>query len=78
MKGSRPHFHIVGLQNNAPLLRPERLKPENKALKTELLALIGDHGWNPLRIGVHYVREAPPDRRKLPAELAGIKASDVH
>ena len=40
MKGAGPHFHVIGLVNDAPLIGPELMEGKNKVLEIH-----GDTAW---------------------------------
>ena len=43
MEGSRPHFHIIGLQNHAAMLRPKPVQCQDQPLKGTLRVKIIGH-----------------------------------
>ena len=66
MKGSRAHFHVVGLEDHASLRRPEILQRQNQTLKGSGGREIGD-------IGGH--EEGSPCGGNLWAQVEGVNCS---
>src|SRR5262245_9549194 len=66
MEGPRPHLHVIGLQDDAALLGPESVKPQDKFWKAGRFARATADHYSGDSAGVCV-------RRTIPAHLPPIK-----